>query len=76
VDDLPEGIGRMKLADGTVYIGSYRDGLKNGEVKMIRPDGTSVVGTFENDLRNGVFKEYDDKGRYVKTMAFVNGMQR
>ena len=66
----------MMLSDGTVYEGDYKSGLKQGNGKVTRPDGTSIEGPFENDLCNGTFKEYDANGKLVKTLTFVNGMQR
>ena len=66
----------MTLSDGTVYVGEYKDGLKDGHGKLIQVDGTSIEGTFEEDVQNGTFKEYDAEGNFVKTITVVNGMQR
>ena len=66
----------MTLADGSVYVGEYKGGLKDGYGKLTLPDGTSMEGTFTDDLRNGTFKEYDANGNFVRTLTFVNGMSR
>ena len=66
----------MTLADGTVYIGEYSEGLKEGKGKVIHPDGTSMEGLFTNDLCDGPFNEYDANGDFVKTVNYVNGMRR
>ena len=66
----------MTLADGTVYVGEYKNGLKDGEGRVTHPDGTSMEGTFTEDLCNGTFKEYDANGNYVKSANYVNGMKR
>lgn len=66
----------MTLSDGTVYVGEYKDGLKDGHGKLIRVDGSSIEGPFEQDIQNGSFKEYDAKGNFIRTLTYVNGMQR
>ena len=66
----------MTLADGTIYVGTYNQGLKDGYGKLTRPDGTSMEGTFSDDLCDGAFKEYDANGKFVKTVNYVNGMRR
>ena len=66
----------MTLADGTTYVGEYKQGLKDGYGKMTHPDGTSLEGNFTEDLCNGSFKEYDAKGKMVKRTNYVNGMKR
>ena len=66
----------MTLADGTVYVGEYKYGLKDGRGKLTRPDGTSMEGTFTEDLCDGTFKEYDADGKFIRTTNYVNGMRR
>jgi antitoxin component YwqK of YwqJK toxin-antitoxin module len=66
----------MILADGTVYDGEYKNGLKEGEGTITRSDGTRLVGTFVADLAHGTFKEYDAEGNFVKEATYVNGMSR
>lgn len=66
----------MTLADGTLYVGDYKHGLKHGQGKVVRADGSYIEGTFTEDLSNGSFKEFDAEGNFVRTVTFVNGMQR
>ena len=66
----------MTLTDGTVYVGGYSQGLKEGYGKMVYANGTSMEGTFTEDLCNGSFKEYDAAGKLVKVTNYVNGLRR
>lgn len=48
-----KGLGREEWADGAVYEGSYKDGMKNGEGKFTWADGSSFEGEFKNNLIEG-----------------------
>ena len=66
----------MTLADGTIYKGEYKQGLKDGHGVVTLADGSRLEGNYTNDLANGTFKEYDAEGTFVKECNYVNGMSR
>lgn len=53
-DDLsPHGQGKYIWPDGHTYIGSYKNGERDGKGKLTYPDGTVYTGDFKEDTRHG-----------------------
>ena len=45
-DGLRHGKGRMRFVDGSIYDGSFKDGLPSGQGMYISPTGKSLQGNF------------------------------
>jgi hypothetical protein len=46
-------VGTDKFADGTTYVGEFKDGKLNGQVNILWYDGESYVGEFKKNKYNG-----------------------
>ena len=44
VNNLREGIGECKFANGNIYIGNFKDDLMNGIGQMIYSNGDEYIG--------------------------------
>uniref|UniRef100_A0A0G4GW41 C2 domain-containing protein n=1 Tax=Chromera velia CCMP2878 TaxID=1169474 RepID=A0A0G4GW41_9ALVE len=60
--DEPDGHGKYTLADGDVYEGQYKEGVKHGWGKCTFADGTFTEGGWK-----------DGKGHGYQTQTFANG---
>ncbi len=47
VNNLREGIGECKFANGNIYIGNFKDDLMNGIGQMIYSNGDEYIGQWE-----------------------------
>jgi len=68
------GFGVHLWKDGTVYVGQWRDDLKEGEGVYFYSDGHSYQGPFEGDERHGV-GVYTYPGRKKKAL-WENGKRK
>ncbi|MCF6291041.1 MAG: YARHG domain-containing protein [Desulfobacterales bacterium] len=44
--DCQNGRGTMLSADGTIYVGQWKDGVHHGQGSLFLPDGTFIKGEF------------------------------
>lgn len=52
--DEPHGAqGRLQFADGQIYLGDVRNGLRAGQGRNAWPDGQDYVGEWKRNSRNG-----------------------
>ena len=47
------GLGTLKKPDGSVYVGSFREGEKDGEGTLTLTDGVSYEGSYRNGFKDG-----------------------
>ena len=73
---VPNGLGILYDLDGSKYVGSWKNGKKNGQgaftqySSLIYPDGRKYVGEYKNGKEwNGTY--YDNYGK--KEYKLVNG---
>ena len=65
VNNLREGIGECKFANGNIYIGNFKDDLMNGIGQMIYSNGDEYIGQWENGQKNGLgIFTWNDKTKY------------
>ncbi|HVM60727.1 MAG TPA: hypothetical protein VMV72_07655 [Verrucomicrobiae bacterium] len=68
--NLPGNIGTFTSADGTVYVGEFRDGRASGRGTCTYPDGKTYVGEFVDGDPNGMGTVTTGDGqRYVGELA-------
>jgi len=60
---VPNGFGKLILANGGVIEGFFKDGLPNGTVRRIYPNGSFYEGEFRNNYPNGSGIYTDEKGK-------------
>jgi hypothetical protein len=48
-----DGPGKISYANGNVFIGTFRRGMRHGHGKMINADGNMYEGTWIDDNRQG-----------------------
>ena len=68
VEDLKQGQGRMRYADGSVYYGSWWRDMRHGYGEYYYANGDKYTGHWENDLMHTplIVKETDaDQGMYI-----------
>ena len=51
--DCENGFGTMKFAEGSTYVGEFKDGLENGQGVYTWPDGKKYEGEVKDGLENG-----------------------
>jgi hypothetical protein len=60
-----DGIGVLTYADGRKYVGSFKDGLRNGSATYTFSDGRKYIGEFRNDIVSGQGSvSYPDGSKY------------
>jgi len=72
--DCANGTGEMRTHDGTVYKGSFKNGLSHGRGKLTSPDGTVYEGEFAFDFQHGKGTLRWPDG-HVFTGDFVRGIR-
>ena len=65
------GYGKSTKAYGSMYVGYFQNGKKNGKGVAIELDGIKMEGTWKDDDRNGKFKDIWPSGA-VSECFFVN----
>ena len=73
-DNLMDGEGSLRLADGTIYKGTFAKGKKEGAGVMMAPNGHRLVGFYKNDLMDGPFEETDAQGTVLAKASYLNGV--
>jgi hypothetical protein len=69
----PECQGALRLPNGSVYVGAFKDGQLTGHGTMTLPDGTTYVCEFKDGVPNGFGTMTTPQGRqYVG--EFLNGL--
>lgn len=67
--------GKLSFKDGSVYDGSFREGLRHGKGKQTFPNGDEYTGEFKNDMLIGhgtrTYKTVESKRQI--TGSFFNG---
>ena len=61
------------MADGTRYIGSFANGLEEGQGVLVDEDGYSYEGTFREGKKDGLFVEKDKNGKVVRQRTYKKG---
>lgn len=52
-DDVPEGSGTLRFADGAMYTGQWHNGKRHGQGVLVLPNGDRYIGHWSNDLKHG-----------------------
>lgn len=65
---VPEGIGKMKYTDGTMYIGFWHEGKRNGNGILFREKEVLFSGMWESDSETG-----ENLKDNIKTETLENG---
>ena len=73
VGDCKNNKGTMTYADGSKYVGSFRDGFFNGRGTMTYTDGSKYVGEFKDGLYYG-YGNYKDKDSKVHAGHWKDGI--
>lgn len=76
VNGIREGLGTLRLPDGTKYIGTFERGLPNKSGEIFWPDGSHYEGEILDGLRHGVGKmthRFDDSNGSVYMGSWVHG---
>ncbi len=66
--------GTLYYTDGTLYRGTFKGDLKDGEGKFMFKDATYYEGEFKNDQFNGRGKIYTASGELTKSGTFKDGV--
>jgi len=72
IDNIPDGIGILTHANGTIYKGEFKNGIKHGKGIMNEVNGTVYNGEFNNGLYNGKGTIHY-VGNITYTGDFING---
>ena len=64
-DYILEGLGSEISPDGGKYVGSWKNGEKNGQGTYTWSDGSKYVGEFKDDKRNGQGTYTSHNGKYI-----------
>ena len=70
---VPNGFGKLILANGGIIEGFFKDGLPNGTVRRIHPNGSVYEGKFSNHYPNGPGILIDENGRVHNVAEFKDG---
>ena len=65
---------KIKLEDGSTYVGKMFYGLPHGYGKKILPDGTSYIGSFVEGMAEGMGTNYSEKGIPVYSGIWKQGV--
>ncbi len=68
-----DGEGEAVYPDGSMYCGSFHNGIKNGMGSIHYPDGSVFSGGWANDMKNGEGRSLFSDGSEYKGL-FKNGM--
>jgi hypothetical protein len=70
-----EGKGTVRYADGSLFAGTFKVGVREGEGRHEYPDGSSLQGVWKHDLPNGVMAWQGGAGQWLKsyTGTYVDG---
>jgi hypothetical protein len=86
-DYIFEGLGSLVFLNGNKYVGSWKDGERNGQGTFSSPDGDKYVGEWKNGKKNGqgtytwkdgrkYLGEYKDGKRHGQgTQTWSDGMK-
>ena len=66
-----EGKGKYIYADGEVYEGNYKNGLKHGFGKIFYTNATQYQGTFKNGYADGEGKYIE--GNNIRVVYYKDG---
>ena len=61
------GYGKFTFNDGTIYVGEYRNGIKQGKGKLIYPGNKIFDGNFDKGLPEGE-GIYSENGKTFKVL--------
>lgn len=67
-----DGDGQYLYLDGSVYIGTYRRGLRQGQGKFIYSDSSYYEGDWKSNYRHGYGKYQYSNGDFYQGMWFLN----
>jgi len=62
----PEGMGRMVLANSTIYEGSFKNGQITGFGRKLEPNGSVFLGLYYQGMRQGQGTLITSKGEEMK----------
>ena len=71
--DCKNNKGIMSYADGSKYVGEFKDSYMSGRGTMIYADGSKYVGGFKDSLYFG-YGNYEDKDANVKSGHWKYGV--
>ena len=72
----PDGEGILRLADGTKFKGSFKNGEKNGAGILVNADGERYEGGFLNNEKDGAYVLKDKNGNIIEKGTYVRGIKR
>ena len=73
MNDTLDGQGTLTYANGTKYVGEWKDGLPNGQGTSTLPDGDKHVGEYKDGMPwNGT--AYDKDGNVLGTFSNVKNV--
>lgn len=61
--DQFDGIGTFVYADGKVYEGNWRNGVREGHGRLVHTNGATYTGDWKNNMANGL-GVYQDHQNY------------
>jgi len=70
--DIPHGQGTHTIADGTKYIGEWKDGMMHGQGTYTLKGGAQYVGEFKDGMMHGQGTLTLGKGAVVLAGKWVN----
>ncbi len=70
-----DGRGTVRYADGSVFSGTFKVGVREGEGRHEFPDGSVLQGLWKHDLPNGPMTWQGGAGQWLKSYAgpYVDG---
>ena len=69
----PSGVGRIVMADNTVYEGQIDDGRRNGFGRLIKPSGEHFEGYFRDNMLHGFAVEFDTFNGAMSSETYIEG---
>ena len=73
VDGLISGQGMMRFANGEVYEGEFRGGMKDGLGRLQTRDGSVYAGDFKADLYHGRARlEWANGGKFRHLRTLIS----
>jgi antitoxin component YwqK of YwqJK toxin-antitoxin module len=59
---------------GIKSIGSFENNELNGEYREFHPDGSVMLeGTYKHGVKDGKWVTFDESGKKIETVKYVNG---
>lgn len=69
----PNGIGKAKFLNGSVYTGEFKNGKRNGKGEIIYLNGTKYVGDYINMSKNGYGTMFYSDGKIMFAGMWKDG---